>query len=334
MTPQESEQIAAAEAGFFQNIPPLIFMIGLFAPHLKPHHRQKENNGWAHKALIALLLVGAVMVVLTTCANIAANLLLVKFSLVVSLSSGDFIAQEMAANLKAIVMFIVEDISENSIFLFADTAIVWRAWALWAENRLVKWTLFIILLADIDYLAITIADSIVDTEGSITSSDLNTVTLDWLSTVFNLTVNIVATLLIAYRAWAHYKSTRAILHNKKTQVETILLLMVESGAIFGMVQLSNIIIQALDLHATSVVVPIVNARIFIDSLYLYSAWIIQSVFFDLKAINPVALIILIQTGNTHEHSIHLEDISSLDINSVPMSSNKFSMVYWRYITTF
>ncbi|KAE9399115.1 hypothetical protein BT96DRAFT_939647 [Gymnopus androsaceus JB14] len=193
---------------------------------------KKENNGWAHKALIALLLVGAMMVVLTTCANIAANLLLVKFSLVVSLSGG-FIEQEMAANLK-------------TIFLIADTAIVWRAWALWVENRLVKWTLFIILLGDIgslwsyfpayNLLAITIADSVVDTEGSITSSDLNTVTLDWLSTVLNFKVNVVATLLIAYQAWTYYQSTRAILHNKKTQVETILLLMVESGAIFGVVQ--------------------------------------------------------------------------------------------------
>ncbi|KAE9398621.1 hypothetical protein BT96DRAFT_940013 [Gymnopus androsaceus JB14] len=253
---------------------------------------QKENNGRAHKALIALLLVGAVMMVLTTCANIATNLLLVKFSLVVSLSEGP-IAQQMAAN-------------QKSTFVIADTAIVWRAWALWIENRLVKWTLFIILLADIDGLVITIADAVVDNDGSTNSTTLNTVTLDWLSTALNLTVNIVATLLIAYQAWSYYCSTHAIFRNKKTQVEAILLLMVESGAIFGVVQLSNIIIQALDLDPTSVVSPIVYARFFLDILYMNSA-----------AINPVALVILIHTGNIYEHSIHLEDIPSLEINSVP-----------------
>ncbi|KAE9389608.1 hypothetical protein BT96DRAFT_980660 [Gymnopus androsaceus JB14] len=305
MTPEESEQIAILGTVFFQNSSSLIFLIGLFGVYMlvfiiSMHIiLQKENNGWAHKALITLLLAGFVMVVLSTCSNVVANLLLVKFGLVLSLSRS-LTAQEMAANLKAIIPGMLSDWSGSFIFLIADTAIVWRAWALWAKNRPIKLILLIILLADI---GISFADSVVDTKEVINLIN-NTVTLDLLSTALNVTVNIVATLLIAYRAWTHHQSTRVILRSKKTEVEAILLLMVESGAIFGVVQLSFIIIQALDLRAAPIS-PTANAIFFLNTLYVYSA-----------ALNPVALVILVQTGNTYERSSHLEDAPSHQIHSV------------------
>ncbi|KAE9392593.1 hypothetical protein BT96DRAFT_944549 [Gymnopus androsaceus JB14] len=158
-------------------------------------------------------------------------------------------------------------------------AIVWRAWAVWAENRLIKWSLLIILLVDI---SIGIADSAVDIKAVININNdvnTNTVTLDWISVIFNLIVNVVGTSLIGYKAWTHHLSVRAIAHNKKTQVETVLLLLVESGAILGVVQCSD------------------ND--------------------NLQALNPIAVVILVQTRNTYEHSFHLEDVPSLEINSTP-----------------
>ncbi|KAE9389288.1 hypothetical protein BT96DRAFT_1025117 [Gymnopus androsaceus JB14] len=308
--PGEAEEIAAAGTIFFENISVLIFISGLFGVYILAYIvcmnviLQKESIGQAHKALVVLLLAGFVMRVFNTCAAIGFNLLLVKFGFMVSLSGG-LIAQEMAANVKSIVMDALENWIGNIICLIADTAIIWRAWALWAENRLIKWTLSIILLLDI---SINIADSVVDTQDIthlVTSG--STETLDWLSVVLNLAVNVVATLLIAHRAWTHYQSTHAILHNKKTQVQKILLLMVESGAIFGVVQLANVIIQAFDIHGLSPKVE--TARFFLQALYIFSA-----------ALNPVALVLLIQTGNTHEHSFHLEDVSSLEDNLVPNAS--------------
>ncbi|KAE9402023.1 hypothetical protein BT96DRAFT_918499 [Gymnopus androsaceus JB14] len=221
--------------------------------------------------------------------------------LVTSLPGG-LMTQEMAANLELSVIEILDDWSANISFLIADIAIVWRAWVLWGENQLMRWMILIMLLLDI---GIGIADSVSDTKATINLNN-NAVTLDSLSTALNLTVNIVATLLIAYRAWTHHQSNRAISRNKKTQVEAILLLMVESGAIFGVVQVTYIISSALDIHAAGLS-PINIANSFLEALYLYSA-----------ALNPVALVILIQTGNTYEHSFHLEDVTSLEINSVPI----------------
>ncbi|KAE9402775.1 hypothetical protein BT96DRAFT_974168 [Gymnopus androsaceus JB14] len=221
MTPEESEKIAATGTVFFQNIPFLIFGSGLFGVYILAYIvcmntiLRKESSGRAHKALVVLLLAGFVMVVSYSCAKIVFNLLLVKFSFMVSLSGG-FIAQEMAANLKSIAPNILEEWTGN----FTPSPLLIVLLTLKNVNKLTA------------YLG-------------------STETLDWLSIVLNLTVNIVATLLIAYRAWTHHRSARAILRNKKTQVQAILLLMVESGAIFGVVQLANIIIQALDIHNVS-----------------------------------------------------------------------------------
>ncbi|KAE9388104.1 hypothetical protein BT96DRAFT_981167 [Gymnopus androsaceus JB14] len=208
------------------------------------------------------------------------NLLLVKFGLVLSLPGG-IIAQEMAANSKSLVTDIVEVWAGALILLMADMAIIWRARAIWVENRLIKWILLIILLLDI---GVNIADTIVDTKLFL-NLVVNTITLDWLSIVLNLMVNVVATLLIAYRAC------------KRTQVEAILILFVESGAIFGVIQISNIIIQALDTH-TAEFSLIDHVRVIFAVLYILSA-----------AINPVALVILVQTRDA-ESQIGLVTIKS------------------------
>ncbi|KAE9396433.1 hypothetical protein BT96DRAFT_977462 [Gymnopus androsaceus JB14] len=333
MAPEESEQIALAGTVIFQNISSMIFGIGLFGfyilafiismyimilciywqysitltpTYLKPHCRQKENNRRAHKSMIALLLTGFAMTVLVTCAEIASNLLLVKFGFVVALPGG-LMAQELASSLKIVVTNILANWSGSFMLLIADTAIVWRAWALWAGNRLITWTLLIILLADI---GVNIADAIVDTKVDINLGNISTntasATLDSLTPALNLSVNIVATLLIARRAWTYHQSTRAIVRNKKTQVQAILLLMVESGAILGMIQLSSTIVQVVDTRHPVLVSPLEDAKYFFGRFYIYSA-----------VLNPIALVILVQTGTTYEQSFHLEDVPSLEIDSGP-----------------
>ncbi|KAE9404090.1 hypothetical protein BT96DRAFT_1074306 [Gymnopus androsaceus JB14] len=305
MSPEESQQIVFVGTVFFSNLGALIFSCGLFGVYILAFTigihivLQKEKNGRAHQALIALLLAGFLMIVLYSCEGISVNMFLVKFGLVVSLPGG-LPTQEMSASSKTIVVEILQEWGANFIVLMADAAIVWRAWALWVDNRLIKWTLLIILLLDI---SVTIADAIAGTQVLLNSSaEINTVTLDWLSVVLNLAVNIVATLLIAYRAWTHHQSMHALSRTKKTQVENILLLFVESGAIFALVQIFSIVIQALDIHA-AVLSSTDITRSFINALYIYGA-----------AINPVALVVLVQTGNTYDHSFHLNDFPSLEIN--------------------
>lgn len=99
-----------------------------------------------------------------------------------------------------------------------------------------------------------------DVKVDLNTSIANTGTiLDWISIVTTLAVNTMATLLIVYRAWyssitytqvvgahnkirIHHKSVRGISRNRKTQVEGILLLFIESGALFAAIQVSQFLL--------------------------------------------------------------------------------------------
>jgi len=248
--------------------------------------------------LTGFLMVAFVFTMLFISGTILFELVLLKFGLIKSAPDG-LAAQQLAASAKPILGIWNAIIvwSVNLSILIADGIIVWRAYALWLNHRIVKWILIVILLADI---ALTFADTITDTvEETLESNSI--LTLDYISVVVSLIVNIVATSLIAYRAWTYYRSTRSIsTRNKRSQVEAILLLCIESGAILGIVQLLTLILQALDIRAVPLS-PITYATGLFSILYAYTV-----------VLNPLALVILVQTENTYESSYH----SSRDLPTV------------------
>ncbi|KAE9384230.1 hypothetical protein BT96DRAFT_1026948 [Gymnopus androsaceus JB14] len=294
MTPEEAEQIASAGLYQFRNVYVLIFiwsLIGVYlvafaiGMHIIIH---KENRHRAHAIVIIFLLTAFVFTFMFACQETVASLINLKFGPI--MSPGDIEASGPQSAF--IVASILSSWSGNVTFCIADAFIVWRAWSVWLESRVIKFTLIILLTIDI---AINIADGIADTQADKATGPVSTVALDWAIIVTNLGVNIVATLFIAYRAWIHHKSIGMISRTHKTQVEEILLLFVESGAIFAVVQILTIIISILDAKVPFFS-PVDDADVLILVLYQYAA-----------AINPVALIILIQTGNTYEQSLHLPD---------------------------
>ncbi|KAE9390348.1 hypothetical protein BT96DRAFT_980322 [Gymnopus androsaceus JB14] len=287
MTPEEAQKITLVGAEFLENISALIFLCALNGVYILAFiisiyiFLRKEINGRARKAFIAFLMVGLGLVTLYSSANIVTDLLLVNSELVVSLPGG-IVAQEIAADSKSLMPSILQTWAGVLILLMADTAMIWRAWEIQGGHGFVKWVLLLILLLDI---GINIADAIVDTSLCFNPAT-TTVTLDWLSILLNLMVNVVATLLIAYRAWKHHQLIQPILYSNKTPLEAILLLFVESGAILGVIQISNAIIQALDTRAAGFS-PIDNITLLFSGFYTISA-----------AINPAALVIIVQMENT------------------------------------
>ncbi|KAE9404517.1 hypothetical protein BT96DRAFT_935654 [Gymnopus androsaceus JB14] len=282
MTPDEAQEIADVGQVLFVDFEYLIINCTLYAFFISVYiysqtytpFRRKDTTGWAGQLLIGLLGTAFVIVTLNTLA----------YGIIVSLPGG-LPAQEDAADSQPLlnVWGVIEIWTGNLIYLMADTIIVWRAWAIW-DNRPVHWLLSILMFANI---GVNIADSVADTRAEL--EDLvSGVTLDWVNVALSFAVNVVATSLIAYKAWDHHKAVKGIsTRNKKTPVESILLLLVESGAIFGILQV------ALDVNQ----IPESNigqAEGVIGNFYNFTA-----------ALNPVAIFILVQTQTTYEHSMHI-----------------------------
>ncbi|TFK83151.1 hypothetical protein K466DRAFT_666045 [Polyporus arcularius HHB13444] len=133
--------------------------------------------------------------------------------------------------------------------IIGDAIVWWRAWVLWKDHRLVLCTWVILLLA-------TMMTGIIDTKDacmpeaalfSITSpfapdtSEVSTIGSlfgadGWgiAAAMLSLLTNMVATLLIAYRAWEHRVLIMSHLKgcSTRSQVERTLALLVESGVLY------------------------------------------------------------------------------------------------------
>ncbi|KAF9065041.1 hypothetical protein BDP27DRAFT_1450460 [Rhodocollybia butyracea] len=252
-----------------------------------------------------------VLVLMLFVSNVASLPLLVKYDLVVSLPGG-IMEQRIVADSQShhTVYIKLSDGLINIILFIADTVMLWRAWAVWMNNKKVKWTLLMLMLAD---MGVSLADCIADFR---TPSQVNRViTLDWVYFLLSLFVNMIATCLIAVRTWRHRKSMRSFsVGRRRTKAGGVLLLLVESGAIFALVQLSALIINGLD-SARAPPTSIRLVTFLICQLYVFAA-----------AFNPVAILILVHIQNTFEQSFQLSSenstLSQLAQSQVPTISNR------------
>ncbi|KAF9065834.1 hypothetical protein BDP27DRAFT_1366100 [Rhodocollybia butyracea] len=151
----------------------------------------------------------------------------------------------------------------------------------------------------------SIADGIGDSLAASLAHFNNAITLDWVTVVLSLSVNIIATCLIAFRAWSHHRSVGLISFKKKqTKGQRILLLLVESGGVYALFQLFSVITNALSVNALPA------------SPVAFAAFLAAQVYVSAAALNPVAIIIIVQTQNTYEESFQLEEFSTSSISEV------------------
>ncbi|KAF9061292.1 hypothetical protein BDP27DRAFT_1429106 [Rhodocollybia butyracea] len=302
MTPEEVAAVSRAGLAFFENLGVDILVSTLFGIYflaycisLYIYFKKKGNAGNAKKAMICVLHGNFALMVMLIVSFVAVTLEVVKYAQVISGGSMKQIAIA-DSKLSRIVENDISIWSGNVIELIADTVIVWRAWAVWMDNTKVKWTLLLLMLAD---TAVSLADCV-----AVSATDVLTesqsISLDWVAIILSLSVNIVATCLIGFRAWLHHKSMNTIsIRRKKTQGERILLLLVESGAIYMLVQLLVIITNALNMNApVASTIDLVTS--FTSQLYISAA-----------CLNPVLIFILVQTQNTYDQSFHLKEIPTL-----------------------
>jgi len=305
MTSEESQQLTSVGSAHFWNICSLIFCCVLtggyllafaIGMHILLH---KRNTCRAHKAMMFILPIGCGLVVLNIYTVTSQSLVLNKYGLMISLPGG-LVAQIISAQSESATSTILKAISVDVMFIIANTIILWRAWAICAQSRTMNFFLMIMLLVDI---GINIADVMVVAKVTLLDTIGSSITMEWVAPVINLTVNTMSTLLIVYRAWTHNRLISSVLRKRKTQVESILLLFIESGAVFAAIQVLYIVFEVLDLN-TDLKSPIHTFSLFVADSYGICS-----------TLNPLAIVILIHTRNTYEHSFHIEDVPTLPVQS-------------------
>ncbi|KAF9072035.1 hypothetical protein BDP27DRAFT_1418399 [Rhodocollybia butyracea] len=281
MTPEEVIQLSDLGLALFQDFVYVILFLSLFGVYCLAFcislyiYWQKSTVTGAKKVMVCVLISTFVLMLLLLVSGVAPVPGLAKYDLVMTLPGG--IMEQIAAAEAESHIIVFDSIYNwliNIIVFVTDAVIAWRAWAMWIDNTKVKLTLLLLMLANI---CVSLADGVANSDGSSQFNQNNTITLDWVNFILSFSVNMIATCLISFRAWLYHKSTKSIfITGKWTKGERILLLLVESGAIYAVLQLLVIITTALTVRAPSsgpiAFTSTLTIQLYIAAALPFSSW--------------------------------------------------------------
>ncbi|KAL1735451.1 hypothetical protein EV714DRAFT_280065 [Schizophyllum commune] len=124
--------------------------------------------------------------------------------------------------------------------LVCDAIVVWRAWILWQDSRVVKVILSLCLVGSVVGVVahlVWYAVAYLDSEAPTLSLLMVTIPL--------LLTNLVATILVGLQVWYYRRNIKSIASplRKRTRIEKILLLLLESGFVYCLLWIASIALE-------------------------------------------------------------------------------------------
>ncbi|KAE9397011.1 hypothetical protein BT96DRAFT_90142 [Gymnopus androsaceus JB14] len=288
MSPEEQELIFSfAQVAFFNTVNLIVTITGYGAfalgTGITVHSLASKSFGRSQTLLLICLTTIFVCFTWDVFYSGGFNLMDVKYTFMRTLEGG-IAAQGEASDEKTSTWQYMPGWAATINLILSDGIVVWRAWILFQNDKICKSVLTVLMFANI---GINIADCIWDNV-EITIEVSSSTILDWLSALISLVVNIVATLLIAYKAWSHHRimSDALPIHGGRTRVENILLLLVESGAVYCGIQSVYVVFILLDTYTA------------VDLGFSQAMNVITAMSIVASACYPIAVIILVQTGSS------------------------------------
>ncbi|KAJ3768746.1 hypothetical protein FB446DRAFT_255040 [Lentinula raphanica] len=302
MPPDEQAQLAADAALYYFDVINIISSaigIGMLSLGFALAVWYMRSDHWSHTKITLLICCSVILI----CSYWS-----VGYFGAYTMSSIHFVFVNQSNEIDLTPSLILDYINSwlpSIALVMGDLIVTWRAWILLQHNRCSQFVLAIFSIAN---LGLNAAACIQDTIMVRTKLVRTTSALDWLSNAASIVMNMCATLMIAWKAWAHSRLMKEYLgHTRRTYVNKVLLLLIESGALFCLVQL---IVLAFTLVSTYSI----NAA---DSLAYQEAFAIIGTASTLApAWYPIMVIILIQSDRSpveqtlQDSHAHSEDIQN------------------------
>ncbi|KAJ3718179.1 hypothetical protein C8R42DRAFT_644049 [Lentinula raphanica] len=249
MTPQESSLLASIGTTLYWNIAQLSLICTMYGFYLL----------LAFTALVLLLkpglpqtrprqfLLGLTVLILainTWAYIISVGVELVRIQYVFVTLPAGLRAQVVVANAKAEPWSRLSIWASNLNLLIGDATVIWRAWAIYTGNKIAQWFLVGLMVFNGAMLVITSALDVAELPESQQRAVLAiSATSIWSSLVTNLG----ATIFIGVKLWQHHQAIKPLFDGKRrSHVERLMLLLVESGTIIGVLQLIYAIFLTLE----------------------------------------------------------------------------------------
>ncbi|KIK65156.1 hypothetical protein GYMLUDRAFT_39553 [Collybiopsis luxurians FD-317 M1] len=290
MTPEEQQRLVSlGTSAYFDNAGVIVYTtgIGALALGLIVATRPLVTKPWTHNGimLFACLIVTFVAFGwMVTC--IWSNYLInnqFSFAQIKPNDQGGLEASVQAAATKALPLVYMTGWPATINLLLSDAIVVWRAWVFFQRACFPKFTLAFLTTVN---MGINIANCILVNLEVTRVLPPGVKVMGWLSGLISLIVNIFATGLIAWKAWNHHRIMLEVGFYKRSRVQNILLLLIESGAIYCAIQMAYTVTLLINTHTAA------------DSGFSNIFYLISGIGCVSIAWYPVAVIILINQDSS------------------------------------
>ncbi|KAJ7588637.1 hypothetical protein C8J56DRAFT_1049553 [Mycena floridula] len=123
-------------------------------------------------------------------------------------------------------------------FIFGDGIVVWRAWAVWFDQQSVIILPALTLLATFATVrTVCLIQTIESTTSSILSGTIGALTVA--ASVLSIATNLIAVLLIGFKAYQHWKFMKDTLGVGTSVAGKVLMILTESGTVYVIFQIIN-----------------------------------------------------------------------------------------------
>ncbi|KAF8209758.1 hypothetical protein K438DRAFT_1959987 [Mycena galopus ATCC 62051] len=260
-----------------------IYLATFFSYIFRPHHaRQFTTNRMLQVAMVTLFLSSTIQFVtdfVFSIAQIQGYLMSTRFSLP---------ERKDAWENTHVPFYVIERWPPALNFIISDLIVLWRACSLRESHRWLKAAAWGLGLADVAVWCLASAFTSRDATGR--SSDRSTdQTVNTLSVVTSLIINVVGTVAIGVLAWRHNRTmSQASILRWRGDVPRILFVLVETGFIWAFVQVVYVILQSINMVPASRLDMATGA---ISKMAVY-----------LAAILPTVTLIIIRSKRSLENS--------------------------------
>ncbi|KAJ3712868.1 hypothetical protein C8R42DRAFT_307024 [Lentinula raphanica] len=224
--------------------------------------------------------------------------ILTKRILIVPLSGG-LLEQSTVAQADIILWSEISFWPSGLELFISDLLVIWRAIAIWDGNFYVQWSLVTLMTCNgaVNFVGAILSDL----------SSINPIGITQLNAAYlciSLVINAIGTGLIALRLWIYRESVRTILgQHRATAMQQMLLLLVESGVVFFMMQITMAVMALKNFNRSSQ-----------SYSFQLANDIMNQIFDEICSLYPVAVVIMInfQTSvvEATTHSVAAQELDS------------------------
>ncbi|KAJ3822935.1 hypothetical protein F5878DRAFT_184405 [Lentinula raphanica] len=283
MTPEESTLLAEFGFQLYYQIAALIctctfFGFYLLATHIAFHLLYRRGiKSVASKTLLGCLILIFINYIWVFIVKCAANMVDIKVSLTQNQSGGDLGAQLDNAGVALLPYQYTIAWPVTLNLIISDCIVTWRAWVVWTGNTQLRLCLAIFAFAS---FVVNIIDCVFD---DIALKSFWAISAwDTAAAFLSFGLNLIATLLIAFKVWQHHQVVKTWANHQRTEVEKVLLLFVESGALYCLFQLVYSIMILLSASSSGGTTSLMIATSIIIECFIFAS-----------ALFPVSIIIMI-----------------------------------------